>query len=140
MQRTFLQTPHSGYHWDAIAKKYFEGWYLRVTLPEIEQTFAFMYSIENPLGGDFYSGGAVQILGIDEQSLGRAFPNVKQFWASRDRLSFGHWNKYNSTIDSQRISENFFDTRFYPPNFEETRFQSSPLFKGGLRGERGIIG
>ncbi len=91
--RQRLQTPHSGYHWDGITKSYFEGWYFRVTLPEIAQTFAFMYSIEDPIGGQSNSGGAVQILGIDEEYLSRTFPDVKQFWASRNSLGLGHSRK-----------------------------------------------
>ena len=102
-QHNFLQTPHSGYHWDGIAKNYFEGWYLRVTIPEIEQTFAFMYSIENPIDSK-NSGGAVQILGFDEQYICRTIPNVKQFWASKNSFSFGHWSKHNLAIKSQQIS------------------------------------
>ncbi len=58
-----LQTPHSGYHWDGNSDRFFEGWYFRVTLPEIGETFAFMYSIEDPIGGQPHSGGAAQILG-----------------------------------------------------------------------------
>ena len=71
-------TPHSGYHWDGKAQSFFEGWYFRITLPEIEQTFAFMYSIADPIGGKSNSGGAAQILGIEEQYLCRTFPDVKQ--------------------------------------------------------------
>lgn len=98
------QTPHSGYHWDGIADNYFEGWYLRVTVPEIKKTFAFMYSIENPIGGKHNSGGAVQILGIDEQYICRTIPNIKRFWASKNSLSFGHWNKHDLTIKPQLLS------------------------------------
>jgi tocopherol cyclase len=104
----FLKTPHSGFHGDGIAKKYFEGWYLKVTLPEIEQTFAFMYSIENPFDKESYSGGAVQILGIDEQYLCRTFPDVKQFWASKNIFSFGHWGKHNLAIQPQLLSSQEF--------------------------------
>lgn len=103
-------TPHSGYHWDGIAKNYFEGWYLRVTIPEIEQTFAFMYSIENPIGEN-NSGGAVQILGFNEQYLCRSFPSVKNFWASKNSFSFGHWNKHNLAIKPQLISTEEFSEK-----------------------------
>ncbi len=37
---TDLQTPHSGYHWDGSSRRFFEGWYYRVTLPAERQTFA----------------------------------------------------------------------------------------------------
>jgi tocopherol cyclase len=87
------QTPHSGYHWDGSSRRFFEGWYYRVTLPEIGQTFAFMYSIEDPIGNKSYSGGAAQILGPDDQYLWRTFPDVTKFWGSRDVLGLGHWGK-----------------------------------------------
>ncbi|MDZ8105363.1 MAG: tocopherol cyclase family protein [Nostoc sp. DedQUE12a] len=92
------QTPHSGYHWDGSNRRFFEGWYYRVTLPEIGQTFAFMYSIEDPIGDKPYSGGAAQILGPDDEYLCRTFPDVKKFWGSRDVLGLGHWGKTDLQI------------------------------------------
>lgn len=86
-----LQTPHSGYHWDGSDRRFFEGWYYRVTLPQERQTFAFMYSIEDPSGGKPYSGGSAQILGPDDTYLCRTFPDVKTFWASQQALGLGHW-------------------------------------------------
>jgi tocopherol cyclase len=85
-----LQTPHSGYHWRGGAGRFFEGWYYRVTLPKERQSFAFMYSIEDPIGNQPYSGGAVQILGVNDEYLCRSFPNVQGFWASYDRLAVTH--------------------------------------------------
>lgn len=86
-----LQTPHSGYHWDGSSRRFFEGWYYRVTLPEQEQTFAFMYSIEDPIGGQAFSGGAAQILAPDGEYLCRTFPDVSRFWAWQHALGLGHW-------------------------------------------------
>lgn len=103
-----LQTPHSGYHGSQINlhsqyfSQYFEGWYYRLTLPEINQTFAFMYSLEDPSGKQPHSGGAVQILGIDETYLCRTFANINKFFADPTTLSFGHWGKSN-TIDNPRL-------------------------------------
>ncbi|PSB28193.1 tocopherol cyclase [Stenomitos frigidus ULC18] len=88
-----MQTPHSGYHWDASARRFFEGWYYRVTLPDCGQTFAFMYSIEDPIGGKPHSGGAAQILGPNDEYLCRTLPNVKTFWAWKQTLGLGHWGK-----------------------------------------------
>ncbi|MEM8832527.1 MAG: tocopherol cyclase family protein [Cyanobacteria bacterium P01_G01_bin.19] len=96
-QKKDFNIPHDGYHWNQITQNYFEGWYFRLTLPEIEQTFAFMYSIQDPEGDRLNSGGAVQILGIDEQYLCRTINNVDRFFADGDRLSFGHWSKTNLT-------------------------------------------
>jgi tocopherol cyclase len=97
----FTQTPHSGYHWDNSSRRFFEGWYYRVTLPDIGQTFAFMYSIEDPIGGKPHSGGAAQILAPNDEYLWRTFPNVKKFWGKPDTLALGHWGKTN--LDTQPL-------------------------------------
>ena len=99
-----LTTPHSGYHWNKITSNYFEGWYYRLTLPAIEQTFAFMYSIQDPVGNEDNSGGAVQILGIDETYLCRTFPQVNKFFADNKHLVFGHWHKTNLKLKPQLLS------------------------------------
>jgi tocopherol cyclase len=89
----FQETPHSGYHGDRSNKRFFEGWYFRVTLPKIQENFAFMYSIDDPSGNNYHSGGAVQIIGINEKYLYRTFPNVNKFWAAVDCLALTHWGK-----------------------------------------------
>lgn len=88
-----LQTPHSGYHWDGKPRRFFEGWYFRITLPEPNHTFAFMYSIEDPQGGQPHSGGAAQILGPDDAYFCRTFPNTQLFWAWPETLGLGHWRQ-----------------------------------------------
>lgn len=103
-----IKTPHSGYHWDGISQRFFEGWYFRITLPEIGENFAFMYSIDDPMGGQPHSGGAVQILGAKEEYLSRSFPKVKGFWAEKNRLSLGHWGKQNLNIKPQPLSADKF--------------------------------
>ena len=88
-------TPHSGYHWRGQSTRFFEGWYFRLTLPDIAQSFAFMYSIDDPAGGQLHSGGAVQILGPDEAYYCRTFPEVRKFWARSHTLAFGHHRSAN---------------------------------------------
>lgn len=112
-QGDYQQTPHSGYHWQEADRSlfyqgFFEGWYFRVTLPEIAQTFAFMYSIADPEGEQANSGGAVQILGRDEEYLCRTFPNPKQFWAAKDSLGLGHWGQTTERSPGLLSSERFF--------------------------------
>lgn len=100
-----LQTPHSGYHWNGTPDRFspvkqarfFEGWYYRVTLPELGQTIAFMYSIDDPAGNKPQSGGAAQVLGIDDSYYWRTFPEVDQFWADPHQLAVGHWGKKQIT-------------------------------------------
>jgi tocopherol cyclase len=104
-----MQTPHSGYHGNHITLRYFEGWYFRLTLPEIGQTFAFMYSIEDPLGNQPNSGGAVQILGIEETYLNRTFATVQKFFADQHNLVFGHWGKTNLKTQPKLLSPEEFN-------------------------------
>lgn len=104
-----LQTPHSGYHWSGEQDRFFEGWYYRVTLPEINQTFAFMYSIDDPAGGTPYSGGAAQILGPDDHYVGRSFSNVKGFWADYTQLALGHWQKRPLGSFPRKLTPNQFN-------------------------------
>lgn len=147
-----VETPHSGYHWNNIAKSYFEGWYLRLTLPEIGQTFAFMYSIQDPIGAQANSGGAVQILGIDEAYLYRTFPDVKKFFAAKNHLSFGHWHQTDLLISPQllsttqfanhvregyQVNTNLNQGRIYDPvsdRYCQWQYQIKPQYGWGNRG------
>jgi len=110
-----LQTPHSGYHWNGSERqRFFEGWYYRVTLPDgcspgNPQTFAFMYSIEDPSGGSPHSGGAAQILGANDEYLCRTFPDVNQFWAWRHALGLGHWRKTDLSQKPDYLEPEDFD-------------------------------
>jgi tocopherol cyclase len=99
-----LQTPHNGYHWDGSSRRFFEGWYYRLTLPSISRSFAFMYSIDDPAGGTLHTGGAVQILGSDDRYVCRSFPNPNRFWAKGSSLSLGHWGKSTFSFSPQLVS------------------------------------
>ncbi|RMF64017.1 MAG: tocopherol cyclase, partial [Cyanobacteria bacterium J069] len=92
----FRKTPHSGYHWTNGGSRFFEGWYLRLILPDLAESFAFMYSIEDPQGGTPYSGGTAQILGPQHEYLCRTFPDVRGFWGDRHSFALGHWGKLKS--------------------------------------------
>ena len=91
-----LQTPHSGYQWDGYTHGFFEGWYFRITLPRPRATFAFMYSIQDPIGGQPYSGGVAQVLGPGDTYLCRSFPQAQLFWAWSEGLGLGHWRQPSS--------------------------------------------
>jgi tocopherol cyclase len=104
-----LQTPHSGYHWDNSPRRFFEGWYYRVTLPDCGQTFAFMYSIEDPIGSQSHSGGAAQILGANDEYLCRTFPQVDRFWAWQEGLGLGHWGKTDLTQKPDYLEPEVFE-------------------------------
>ncbi|HEY9887990.1 MAG TPA: tocopherol cyclase family protein [Candidatus Obscuribacterales bacterium] len=106
----FFWTPHSGYHWDGSDRRFFEGWYLRLTLPASGDSFAFMYSIDDPAGRSPLSGGAAQILGPGEQYLYCPLPQVDGFWAWRSRLGLGHWGEFSpSALSPRQVSAPVFD-------------------------------
>jgi tocopherol cyclase len=50
-----------------------------------------MYSIQDPIGSQPLSGGAIQILGIQDQYICRSLPNTKTFFASLQDLVVNHW-------------------------------------------------
>jgi tocopherol cyclase len=127
LHANILQTPHSGYHWDGGDRRFFEGWYYRVTLPECGQTFAFMYSIEDPIGNSPYSGGAAQILGPNDDYLCRTFPDPRSFWAWRQALGLGHWGK------TTRIEP----PKFLPPDQFDQQVQEG--YQGTATWHQGIL-
>lgn len=101
-------TPHSGYHWNGSGRRFFEGWYLRVTLPVTGESVAFMYSIDDPAGNTALSGGAAQMLGPDETYLYCPLPDVGRFWAWRHRLGLGHWGKITGAAAPRYLSTSAF--------------------------------
>lgn len=94
-----LRTPHSGYHFDGTDRRFFEGWYFKVTLPGEAQAFALIYSIEDPKqkgdGGAACSpspskpGVGVQIMGPEDSYLIHYDPDVSKFWARDPELALG---------------------------------------------------
>lgn len=97
-----LRTPHSGYHFDGSTRKFFEGWYFKVSIPERKQSFCFMYSVENPafrkklgtfeeaLHGSRFTGVGAQILGADGKYICQYSEESQSFWGSRHELVLGN--------------------------------------------------
>lgn len=82
-------TPHSGYHCDRSTRRFFEGWYWRVTLPSDGQSFALIYSIEDPVGNRATAGVGAQVMGPDDGYLLQYSPDVVRFWAEPHSLALG---------------------------------------------------
>ncbi|MDX2098926.1 MAG: tocopherol cyclase family protein, partial [Leptolyngbyaceae cyanobacterium bins.59] len=129
-----LQTPHSGYHWEGSHHRFFEGWYYRVTLPESGETFAFMYSIEDPIGGKPYSGGAAQILGPSDIYFCRTFPGVSGFWGWKSALGLGHWRSSSSKPPTYLPIESF--DRTVSEGYQATAFWNQGKLHDPASGER----
>lgn len=104
------EPPHSGYHGKNRANPFFEGWYYRLTLPPDQgnQTIAFMYSVQDPAPCSHPTaarGGAVQILGPDEQYFCRTLPDLSTFWAWSHQLGHGQRRNRNGDRDSNGICD-----------------------------------
>lgn len=80
------------YHFDGTPRKFFEGWYFRVSIPEKRESFCFMYSVENPafrqslsplevaLYGPRFTGVGAQILGANDKYLCQYTQESHNFW------------------------------------------------------------
>lgn len=134
-----LRTPHSGYHFDGTRRKFFEGWYFKVSIPELKQNFCFMYSVENPafrkkLGplevaqnGPRFTGVGAQILGAYDKYICRYSEESQNFWGSRHELTLG--NTFISQKDSKPPNKEVLPQEFNGSVLEG--FQVSPFWNQG---------
>lgn len=135
-----LRTPHSGYHYDGSVRRFFEGWYFKVSLPEQKESFCFMYSAEDPafsqrpgsleelLTGPRFPGIGAQILGPEEKYICQYSNEVQSFWGSRHELALGNTflPKKGSSPPKREI---------YPEEFcrrVEEGFQVTPIWHQGF--------
>ena len=114
------KTPHSGRHfrpshpayrpywprWMVGRKRFMEGWYFRLTLPEEKASFAIIISIED--AGNTKSPlrlACIQIVGPGDTYLVKADKDDTKFWALKNEQGLGCTFSYNSpTIEAQMKS------------------------------------
>ncbi|KAG6770621.1 hypothetical protein POTOM_026308 [Populus tomentosa] len=97
-----LRTPHSGYHFDGTLRRFFEGWYFKVSIPERKQNFCIIYTVENPAFqkkltglevaqyGPRSTGVGAQVLGADDKFIFQYSEESQNFWGSRHELMLGN--------------------------------------------------
>lgn len=86
-------------------KNFFEGWFLRISVPGSSESFAFMFAIEAP------DKGTVQLLSADDQLfVCELAKDAGLFVGSKDRFDISHWayreqydNKKRGTASSSRL-------------------------------------
>lgn len=134
-----LRTPHSGFHFDGTARKFFEGWYFKVSIPECRQSFCFMYSLENPAFpkklskfeeaqyGLRSTGIGAQILGADDKFICQFSEESQNFWGDRDELMLGNTFvlEKNTQAPRKEIAPQEFNKRVLEG------FQVTPLWHQG---------
>lgn len=138
--RRELRTPHSGYHYDGSVRRFFEGWYFKVSLPEQKESFCFMYSAEDPafsqrpgsleelLIGPRFPGIGAQILGPEEKYICQYSNEVQYFWGSRHELALGNTfsPKKGASPPKREINPEEFYRRV------EEGFQVTPIWHQGF--------
>ncbi|GAB5358959.1 hypothetical protein AAMO2058_000503800 [Amorphochlora amoebiformis] len=114
-----FRTPHSGYHWNGIPSgRFFEGWYFRVTIPEIHQSFAFIYSVEDPGTSLPTAGVGVQVMGPSDGYAVQYSKKTHAFWGNRMDLALGATFQTlplarNKEIPSDMLSSEEFSERVH---------------------------
>ncbi|KAL9660600.1 hypothetical protein QQ045_025417 [Rhodiola kirilowii] len=135
-----LRTPHSGYHFDGSTRKFFEGWYFKVSVPEKRQSFCFMYSVENPAfkkrlnplevlqHGPRFTGTGAQILGADDKYICQYTEESGSFWGSRHELMLGSTfsSRENLKPPDKEVTPQEFNRRV------SEGFQVTPLWNQGF--------
>ncbi len=68
--------PEDGNHFDGVADPFYEGWYHKVSLPEQNDAFFFIYGVVNPKAGSAYPSEAFVYCGRAStlQTVYRSFP------------------------------------------------------------------
>lgn len=135
-----LRTPHSGYHFDGSTRKFFEGWYFKVSIPERKQSFCFMYSVENPAfrkklsplevaqHGPRFTGVGAQILGAYDKYICQYTEESQNFWGSRHELILG--NTFTAVEGSRPPNKEVSPQEFNKRVSEG--FQVTPLWHQGF--------
>jgi tocopherol cyclase len=95
-----------------------------------------MYSIEDPIGGQPYSGGSAQILAPQDEYLCRTFPDVQQFWAWPQALGLGHWRKKAAQIPNTQ-SPGFLDPDEFDRQIQEG-YQATATWHQGKLADPGL--
>ena len=105
-------------------KRFFEGWYYRVTLPSTNESFAFIFSIEDPIRpknqnqtpSSPLSLATIQIMGPrDGDYLVECTPDHTKFWAHQHCQAFGCVFQYNKSHNNDTAATTS-TTTVIPPN------------------------
>mmetsp|Transcript_10391 Transcript_10391/g.13756 ORF Transcript_10391/g.13756 Transcript_10391/m.13756 type:complete len:492 (-) Transcript_10391:46-1521(-) len=154
-KKELITTPHSGRHfrpshpayrfsrWRLRRKRFMEGWYYRLTIPEKNVSFAFIISIED--AGNPKSNlklACIQVVGPDDTYLVQADKDDTKFWASKSQQALGYPFSYKPNVvdDKERKKLTALDAEEWR-NTIESGFQISPTsFLGRIQGHDGTKG
>lgn len=143
------EAPHAGSYYVSRSPSapFFEGWYLRLVMPNSTRSFAFMFSIES-------SGpGTMQLLDDKDclHKLALSPSHDSRFFGDKRRLSIGHWGYTtsaagpprelsaaafeSSVLQGYQLSSSASHGRFMGDNgLVQWGFEFSPVLSWGERG------
>ncbi len=125
-------------------KRFMEGWYYRLTLPEEKVSFAFIFSIEDPnptKNEGELALAAVQVMGPDDEYVVQADKDHSKFWAWEHSQAFG----YSFEMEQEHGTEiNIKSGAMTPEEFRKhvkSGFQVLPTYlQGKVDGHDGSLG
>lgn len=151
------QTPHSGRHFVPShpayqrkmfgifkrprRKRFMEGWYYRLTIPEENVSFAFIISIEDPGTDSKLKLSCIQVVGPDDSYLVQADRDDSKFWAHKNQQALGCNFRYVSDEVSEEMKYETALTQEQWKENVESGFQILPQqFLGRVDGHDGSQG
>ncbi len=133
-------------------RRFTEGWYYRLTLPEYNESFVFIFSIED--AGRFIKGkkspltlACMQLLGPNDTYLVQSDEDDTKFWGWKYAQGFGctfEWKKEEDDEDGNDEKTNRHIAAMTPEEWRDrvrTGFQILPFhLQGRLDGHDGSLG
>lgn len=140
VSRKWLKTIINPSSWFRNGRKRFtEGWYFRLTLPEEtgNVSFAFIISIEDPghLPPSQLRLACVQVVGPHDEYIVQGDRDDSKFWAWKKQQGLGYTFSYNKGVDTEEMAEKSALTRTEWNAKVESGFQVLPTHMlGRVRG------
>jgi len=142
-----FQNPLKSKAQKTVSRRFFEGWYYRITIPDSNHTsFAFIFSIEDPFpnSSSKLSCAAVQVMGPNDQYTVQADTDATKLWAFQGQQSLGctfEWTP-STTNDNDSLNTR---TALHPDHewhsMVQSGFQMLPnRLQGKVRGHDGSLG
>lgn len=124
-----------------MRKRFMEGWYYRITLPEENVSFAFIFSIEDPGRYDKSQKSdlalaAVQVMGPDDEYVVQSDRDDSKFWAWENSQTLGCTFEWEDDDDNGHyVNPQMWNKRV------KTGFQVLPdRLQGKVQGHDGSLG
>jgi tocopherol cyclase len=124
-------------------KRFMEGWYYRVTLPEENVSFAFIFSVEDPsiTKDSDLALSCVQVMGPNDEYVVQADSDHRKFWAWQGSQALGCIFEHDQSDDN---GQNEYLDALDPDDFEKnvkSGFQMMPnRLQGKVNGHDGSLG